>query len=374
MTPTSGWCGPSTCPPVAPTSRSPSPATPRRLGLRLRRGAHGRQRRLDDPCPTRTATRPMTPGTLPAVAGHAPVHLRPLHDGRPGRRGLHAHQRGRRVVGRQRRSDGPEQWQVDLTPYAGSTVELSISYASDFAVQHNGVFVDDIAVSTGEGSTSFESGFDGWTVPGRAARAAPATTTTGSSAPPPTCRHRRGSSPRRRSPGSRRSSGSKPASSGATRGGRRAGSSTTSRGSGLPWRTRRVPSTARTSSPTRSPATGWSSTSSPTSGTATAWPCIAGRRSGSTRASRRTPSGCGRRAKGSRTEQENFDFFYEDFIAPDDPWWDIIIGDPGPGPALRVPRLLPRRHDPAPAAADGRRPGLLPDPPDVGRSRGPGTT
>ena len=63
-------------------------------------------------------------------------------------------------------SDGPEHWQVDLTPYAGSTVELAISYASDGFVQLAGVFVDDIVVSTGEGSTSFESGFDGWTVPG----------------------------------------------------------------------------------------------------------------------------------------------------------------------------------------------------------------
>ena len=33
-------------------------------------------------------------------------------------------------------------------------------------VQLSGLFVDDIVVSTGEGSTSFESGLDGWTVPG----------------------------------------------------------------------------------------------------------------------------------------------------------------------------------------------------------------
>ena len=63
-------------------------------------------------------------------------------------------------------SDGPEQWEVDLTPFAGSTVELSISYASDQSVQPPGLFVDDIEVSTGEGSTSFEAGLDGWTVPG----------------------------------------------------------------------------------------------------------------------------------------------------------------------------------------------------------------
>ncbi|GAA5018129.1 hypothetical protein GCM10023258_04750 [Terrabacter aeriphilus] len=67
------------------------------------------------------------------------------------------------------KSSGPEQWRIDLTPYAGSTVELSLSYASDQSVQLPGVFIDDIAVSTGEGSTSFEPDgdvMDGWTVPG----------------------------------------------------------------------------------------------------------------------------------------------------------------------------------------------------------------
>ena len=66
-------------------------------------------------------------------------------------------------------SDGFEQWTVDLTPYAGTQVEVSISYASDDIVQGTGVFVDDIVVSTGEGSTSFEDDgdvMDGWTVPG----------------------------------------------------------------------------------------------------------------------------------------------------------------------------------------------------------------
>ncbi len=63
-------------------------------------------------------------------------------------------------------SDGPEQWQVDLGAYSGRSVELSISYASDPEVQNKGVFVDDVVVSTGQGSTSFENGLDGWTVPG----------------------------------------------------------------------------------------------------------------------------------------------------------------------------------------------------------------
>jgi hypothetical protein len=66
-------------------------------------------------------------------------------------------------------SDGYEQWKVDLSPYAGKQVELSLSYASDDIFNFGGVFVDDIEVSTGEGTTSFEDDgdeLDGWTVPG----------------------------------------------------------------------------------------------------------------------------------------------------------------------------------------------------------------
>jgi Peptidase family M1 domain/Peptidase M1 N-terminal domain len=66
-------------------------------------------------------------------------------------------------------SGDAEQWAFDLGAYAGSNVEVSISYASDDIVQAAGVFIDDIVVSTGEGSTSFEADgdeMDGWTVPG----------------------------------------------------------------------------------------------------------------------------------------------------------------------------------------------------------------
>jgi hypothetical protein len=66
------------------------------------------------------------------------------------------------------RSPGWEQWEVDLSAYAGQEVELSISYASDWGVQGIGVFLDQIEVSTGEGTTSFEDDgdpMDGWTVP-----------------------------------------------------------------------------------------------------------------------------------------------------------------------------------------------------------------
>ena len=55
-------------------------------------------------------------------------------------------------------------------------VEVSISYASDDFAQWQGAFVDDIVVSTGEGTTSFEDDgetFDGWTVPGAPADSPP---------------------------------------------------------------------------------------------------------------------------------------------------------------------------------------------------------
>jgi len=67
------------------------------------------------------------------------------------------------------RSAGWEEWEIDLSDYAGSQVEVSISHASDWAIQGLGAFVDKIEVSTGEGTTSFEDDadpMDGWTVPG----------------------------------------------------------------------------------------------------------------------------------------------------------------------------------------------------------------
>ncbi len=63
-------------------------------------------------------------------------------------------------------SGGWQQWSVDLGSFAGQQVEVAISYASDWASQGLGTFVDDIEVSTGEGTTSFETGMDGWTTPG----------------------------------------------------------------------------------------------------------------------------------------------------------------------------------------------------------------
>jgi hypothetical protein len=66
-------------------------------------------------------------------------------------------------------SNGFETWAVDLGAYAGTNVELSISYASDDTIAHRGLVVDDIVGPGGAGSTSFENDgntLDGWTVPG----------------------------------------------------------------------------------------------------------------------------------------------------------------------------------------------------------------
>jgi hypothetical protein len=71
------------------------------------------------------------------------------------------------------RSAGWEEWEIDLSAYAGEQVEISLSYASDWAVQGLGNFLDDIQVSHGGGSTSFETSLDGWTMPGSPEGSAP---------------------------------------------------------------------------------------------------------------------------------------------------------------------------------------------------------
>ena len=70
-------------------------------------------------------------------------------------------------------SDGWQQWSVDLSAYAGGQVEVSIAYINDWASQGLGVFIDDIEVSTGQGSTSFEIDLGGWEVTGPPAGSAP---------------------------------------------------------------------------------------------------------------------------------------------------------------------------------------------------------
>jgi hypothetical protein len=62
-------------------------------------------------------------------------------------------------------SGGWQEWSVDLSAYAGQSVEVSIAYASDWAVQNLGTFVDDVTLPDGT-TTSFETGLDGWEVTG----------------------------------------------------------------------------------------------------------------------------------------------------------------------------------------------------------------
>ncbi len=62
-------------------------------------------------------------------------------------------------------SNGWQQWSIDLSAYAGGTVEISIAYISDWSTQNIGVFVDDVTLPDGT-STSFEGDLGGWSVSG----------------------------------------------------------------------------------------------------------------------------------------------------------------------------------------------------------------
>jgi hypothetical protein len=62
-------------------------------------------------------------------------------------------------------SGGWQEWSIDLSDWAGETVEVSIAYASDWAVQNLGVFIDDVTLPDGT-TTSFETGLDGWEIAG----------------------------------------------------------------------------------------------------------------------------------------------------------------------------------------------------------------
>lgn len=63
-------------------------------------------------------------------------------------------------------SGGWQQWTADLSGYAGSEVEVSITYMTDWATTGLGVFVDDATILVGGetvSTTSFEDGLGGWT-------------------------------------------------------------------------------------------------------------------------------------------------------------------------------------------------------------------
>jgi hypothetical protein len=71
-------------------------------------------------------------------------------------------------------SAGFENWEVDLSAWAGKQVEVSIVYAQDWATSGLGAYVDD-AVTVRDGAVSetqdFESGLGAWTASGWAAQA-----------------------------------------------------------------------------------------------------------------------------------------------------------------------------------------------------------
>lgn len=64
-------------------------------------------------------------------------------------------------------SGGWQEWNIDLSAYAGKQVELAISYVSDWSTTNLGVWVDDAKV-TADGATlaetSFESDLGGWEI------------------------------------------------------------------------------------------------------------------------------------------------------------------------------------------------------------------
>lgn len=74
-------------------------------------------------------------------------------------------------------SGGWQEFSVDLSAYAGTQVEVAISYVSDWGAQGLGVFLDDARVIVDGATvseTSFESGdLGGWTVAGPPAGSAP---------------------------------------------------------------------------------------------------------------------------------------------------------------------------------------------------------
>ena len=66
-------------------------------------------------------------------------------------------------------SDGWEQWTFDLSTWAGEALDVSITIVTDYVESRDGLAVDDVMTPDGIGSTSFEAdgdALDGWTVPG----------------------------------------------------------------------------------------------------------------------------------------------------------------------------------------------------------------
>jgi Peptidase family M1 domain/Peptidase M1 N-terminal domain len=229
-------------------------------------------------------------------------------------------------------SGGYEQWSVDLSAYAGTSVEVSISYASDDLVQLPGAFVDDIVVSTGAGTTSFEDDgntFDGWTVPGAPPGSEPNPNDwivgTSADTPPPLGPVIDAAFARQPEIIAFESSifGSYPFSA--------AGGivdDLSGLGFALENQTRPIYSKGFFTDPFRADsvivhelAHQWYGDSL----TVAQWQHIWLNEGFATYA-----EWLWSEREGLGTVQENFDFFYDVVFPPDDPFWQVIIGDPGP--------------------------------------------
>lgn len=72
-------------------------------------------------------------------------------------------------------SNGWQEWSIDLSGYTGQQIQVAISYASDWATQGLGAFVDDTTITVDgiQTATSFEGDLGGWSVPGAPAGSDP---------------------------------------------------------------------------------------------------------------------------------------------------------------------------------------------------------
>ena len=136
--PTSGWRARSTCPPAARSCRSGSTATPSSTGTTSSSRRTPRRRRLDDAA---RPQRPHEPGhrlLLPVLAPAAPVPRALPDRERPTARATRP-ARPARGTRQRRRATATSSGRSTSRAYAGSGVEVSISYASDDTVQLSGV-------------------------------------------------------------------------------------------------------------------------------------------------------------------------------------------------------------------------------------------
>jgi hypothetical protein len=73
-------------------------------------------------------------------------------------------------------SAGIEDWSIDLSGYAGSQIEVSITFATDWGTGDLGVFLDDVSITVDGGvvsDTSFETDLGGWSIIGAPPGSAP---------------------------------------------------------------------------------------------------------------------------------------------------------------------------------------------------------